>query len=186
MSHHNREIEIKLEVQAGLGEIAELLRRELNVSRSVFDTSTDTYWNLSSDVRGDFIRMRELSKGITQVTVKGKDKGSNLNRIEVELETRTARSTVKNLIMAAHGKSAGQISKAYHVFWLDGEDEHTNVSCYEILGLVPTGITYIEIESTNEIKVLEITAKVQQHLTDCSYHVKEASGSLYEMMIQKP
>lgn len=181
MSYRGREIEIKLATVIGLDHVHKVLGGELDISRSVYDSSTDTYWHLSSEVRGDFIRMRELgTEGRVQVTVKGKDKGSNLDRIEVELETTTSRTTVKNLLTASHGKAAGTVSKTYHVYWLTGENDHTNVSCYSIDG---TEGTYIEIESTNLSKVIELEAKVREILGRNGIHVTEAKGSLYELYI---
>lgn len=182
MSYRGREIEIKLITgKSSLVEVANILRREFVVSRSVFDTSTDTYWHLGEGVRGDFIRMRELEAGVIQVTVKGKDRlTGNLDRIEVELETATSRSVVRNLLTSAHGRPAGTLTKTYHVFWLAGESDHTNVSCYEVSGVVGT---YIEVESTNIDKVLELEAQVVEVFGREGIQLARATGSLYETLI---
>lgn len=182
MSYKGREIEVKLRIQGVyLGTIAELLRLELPVSKSVYDSSTDTYWHLRDPgVRGDFIRMRELGTTV-QVTVKGKDKGNNTDRIEVELETFSSKAVVRGLLTAAHGRPAGKITKTYHVFWLVGESEHTNVSCYAIEG--DEQDVYIEIESTGIDTVLELEAKVRTLLDREDIQVERAQGSLYELYI---
>lgn len=162
--------------------MATIIQAEFDVSRSVFDTSTDTYWHLGDSVRGDFIRMRELTEGVTQITVKGKDRlTGNLDRIEVEIETGSSRSLVRNLLTSAHGRAAGTIKKSYHVFWIVGENTHTNVSCYSVEGVAGT---YIEVESTNIDKVLELEAKVISIFNRHAIHLERATGSLYEVLIR--
>lgn len=179
MSYHGREIEIKLQVHATLSAVYQILHYEFGISRMVFDTSTDTYWSLRSDVLGDFIRMRELSDGIVQVTVKAKDRGDNINRVERELETGTSAFAVRNLLTAAHGKATARITKTYYVLWLEGENEHTNISCYSVEGHESDGV-YIEIESTNVDKVLDLESKV----LDLFDRIERAEGSLYELYVQ--
>lgn len=181
MSYRGREIEIKLATVTDLDAVHKVLGGELYVSRSVYDSSTDTYWHLPSGVRGDFIRMRELgTDDRVQITVKGKDKGTNVDRIEVEIESTAGRYLTRNLLTAAHGKAAGTVTKTYHVYWLTGENEHTNVSCYSIDGVEGT---YIEIESISLSKVIDLEAKVREILGRNGIHVREAGGSLYELYI---
>lgn len=187
MSVRGREIEVKLEV-AGLtlSRVAELIQSGFPIVKSVFDTSTDTYWHLPDQVRGDFIRMRE-NQDYIQVTVKGKDKGTNIDRIEVEIDTSASRTMVRNLLSAAHGRPAGTVRKTYHVFWLDGESEHTNVSCYMIHNELDPDLepVYIEIESTSIDKVLDLETKVQDILSREGVYVRRAVGSLYELYIMR-
>lgn len=183
MSYRSRELEVKLVASdACLEEIHEILGKQPGIRRMVFGTSTDTYWTLPAWMRGDFIRMRELDNGITQITVKGKDKGTNDDRIELEIDTDSSRSTTRSLLTAAHGKAVGKIEKTYYVLWMAEENEHTTVSYYYIAGHVEDGV-YIELESSSMSTVLELETKVIGILSRRDIHVERAQGSLYELYI---
>lgn len=164
--------------------VYQYLLEEFQPARMVYDTSTDTYWSLGNSVLGDFVRMRELTAGITQVTVKAKDRGDNLNRVERELDTSTSSHTVRSLLTAAHGRPTATVTKTYYVLWLPGETEHTTVSCYSIAGHENDG-TYIEVESTNEVQVLGLEAKVIDLFRRKGLHIERAGGSLYELYVQR-
>lgn len=187
MGFRHREIEVKLLV---MNMDLETVNRHLKslfsteITRTIFGSSVDTYWSLGEDVKGQFIRMRERD-GIRQITVKGKDRGSNINRIEIDVDSTSDVSTINKLLNAAHGKAAGRIGKTYYVHWLEGESEHTNVCCYcvepEFMRVYPHIV--IEVESTTESKMLEIEAKVSSHFSRQGYVIERAPGSLYEMFI---
>lgn len=178
MSYRGRELECKLLVtdpQFTLFtlNLAILACWSERITRSVFATSTDTYWALTSPAEGQFIRARNIDgQGDWQITVKGVDRESNLDRRE--LECRVGTNPV-NMLRLAHGKPVGKIEKQYYVHWIDGS-EHTNISCYQVksheLELV------IEVESTSLDMVQHLREKIERVID-----VKEAPGSLYEMLL---
>jgi hypothetical protein len=84
------------------------------------------------------------------------------------------------LFNAALGRSSGVIKKTYHVLWLD---PHTTVSCYQLTEPQESDIVYIELESTQESRVLELEAKVLQVFADMYIPMRRADGSLYDMYI---
>ncbi len=185
MGHRNREIEIKLLVNCNLEKASSVLLDSFSstISRSLFGSSMDTYWSLpeGGPQKGQFIRMRERD-GIRQITVKGKDRGSNINRIEIDIDSTSDVSTITKLLTAAHGKPAGRIGKTYYVYWLEEESEHTNVCCYYVTG--DPQFTVIEVETTSEYKLLELEAKVLEAFNRRDISIERATGSLFEMYIQ--
>jgi len=185
MSYRGREIEIKLQVDGmSLAEVnAELLSLYSDTkTRMVYGKSTDTYWHLPGEVGADFARMRELGDGRTQLTVKAEDKGNNIDRLEIDVDTYTAPSRVLRLMKNMLGKPAGKITKEYYVYWIS-EDEHTNVSCYAISDMAKNSV-FIEVESTSESQVLELELKILDKLTDKVSSIGRAEGSLYTMFIK--
>lgn len=185
MSYRGREIEIKLQVEGmSLAEVnAELLSLYGETkTRMVYGKSTDTYWHLPGDVGADFARMRELDDGRTQLTVKAEDRGTSIDRLEIDVDTYTAPSRVLRLMRNMLGKPAGKITKEYYVYWIS-EDEHTNVSCYSIVDPAQE-LVFIEVESTNQSTVLDLELKILDKLTDKVSSIRRAEGSLYEMFIR--
>lgn len=187
MGFRGREIEIKLIVRTNLDNVNRILQGAFrnDISRTLFGSSIDTYWSLPEEgpQKGQFIRMRERD-GIRQITVKGKDRGSNINRIEIDVDSTSDVQTITKLLTAAHGKPAGRVGKTYYVHWLEGESEHTNVCCYSIQPI--DGVyqdTIIEVETINEDKLLALEAKVIEAFRRRDIHIERASGSLYEMFI---
>lgn len=182
MGYRDREIEIKLEVQGlSFQEVNQALSSlySSGMDRMVYGKSSDTYWHLPSSVGADFARMRELEDGRTQITVKAKDRGNAIDRMEIDVETFTAPSRVARLLKSMLGKPGGKIEKQYYVYWID-DDQHTTISCY-IVDQDP-GKVFIEVESTNESQVLTLEAQVLEVLADKA-KVGRAAGSLYDMYI---
>lgn len=185
MSYRNREIESKLVVKgaATLAEVNNLLDSIFGEHKTklLFGSSVDTYWTItSSEVDADFIRMRERD-GIRQITVKGKDKGTNLDRLEVDVDSTSDVSKISKLLTAAHGKPAGRIGKTYYVYWLGGF-EHTTVCCYSLSEVTCSHI-FIEVETISMEKMLELETRVLQSFTREGYDISRAPGSLYELFM---
>lgn len=128
----------------------------------------------------DFIRMRERD-GIRQITVKGKDKGTNLDRLEVDVDSTSDVSKITKLLTAAHGKPAGRIGKTYYVYWI-GQSEHTTICCYS-LSEVDYSHTIVEVETTSMEKMLELEAQVMDAFRDKQMRIERAPGSLFDMFI---
>lgn len=184
MSYRNREIESKLIVfDRNLGYVNVVLAQlfDKEKTRLLFGSSVDTYWTINnSEVDADFIRMRERD-GIRQITVKGKDKGTNLDRLEIDIDSTTEVSKIMKLLTAAHGKPAGTVGKTYYVYWL-GQSEYTTVCCYSVDGHNYPH-TIVEVETTSKDKMLELEAKVLDSFRNLGDRIERAPGSLFEMFI---
>lgn len=150
-----------------------------NITRSIYATSTDTYWELR-EVPGQFIRARNLDgSGVWQVTVKGKDKGSNLDRIELEITT--SANPIK-MLRAAHGPMLGMVTKRYYTHWLVNGD---NICTYVIEGKQREDIgIVIELESKSVDGVDSLRERLTGYLREKSITWIEAPGSLFEMLLQ--
>lgn len=184
MSYRNREIESKLIVAGSTLSLVNSRLEELfgqEKSKLLFGSSVDTYWRIDNpDVDADFIRMRERD-GIRQITVKGRDKGTNLDRLEVDVDSTSDVSKITKLLNSAFGKSAGRVGKTYYVYWLS---EHTTICCYSITDVTPQyDNIVVEVETTSMEKMLELEARVLTAFRAADIVVERAPGSLYEMFI---
>lgn len=147
----------------------------------LFGSSVDTYWTIDNpDVDADFIRMRERD-GIRQITVKGKDKGTNLDRLEVDVDSTSEVSKITKLLSSAFGKPTGRLGKTYYVYWL-GKTDHTTVCCYSMTE-VDYPHVFIEVETTSMDKMLELEFQVMHAFQDRDIHIERAPGSLFDMFI---
>jgi hypothetical protein len=176
MSYRGREKEIKLLYQGDmkLPALNYLLTCIFPVAKSIYATSTDTYWKLQ-DVPGQFIRARNLDgEGKWQITVKGVDKDSTRDRIEREVGV--ASSPIA-MLRAAHGTPIGFITKTYYTHWLTGAT-WDNIACYTVKEGPQLGIV-IEVESDTIERVLELAEIIKSALP-----VIEATGSLYDMLLK--
>jgi hypothetical protein len=180
MGLHDREKEVKLRVvtQAGLVQVAGYLQTLLGdeVEETRMGTSRDTYWPAPPGARADFFRVRERD-GIRQVTVKGRDRGDNADRMEVDLDCTSPTFRIHKLARALLGKPAGTIDKTYWVFEL--ESEHDTVCVYET-----RGVLFVECEAKSGERVDELVGLVSRGLKRAGLAVELAAGSLYEMYIQ--
>jgi hypothetical protein len=175
MSTKVREIESKWHSTESIDELRTKLEESLGSKRAevVASSGTDTYWNLGESA---FVRIRPRTDGSTQLTVKRKDRGTNLNRVEIDLSIKEDQSHVMKFMQSVHGSPAGNITKAYWVYWIKGEDEHTNLSLYTVKGYAGT---FIECEASTKAKLSEIEEK---YLTDLGELTSELR-SLYEIFI---
>lgn len=202
MSYRHREIESKLLVKdASLEDCNRVLARLLDSRKTkmIFGSSVDTYWPLPSEVKGQFIRMRERD-GIRQITVKAEDRGNHLNRVEIDIDSTSPVKDIVALMNAAHGRSLGRIGKTYYVYWI-GESEHTTICCYsvnfpddthlwidswdnsrtEIPRLYPHCV--VEVETTSMGKMLDLETEVVRAFEEDKYEISRAPGSLYTMFL---
>lgn len=184
MSYRGREIESKLIVyDKTLNEVNGVLNSLYgeHKTRLVFGSSKDTYWVVKDpDVEADFARIRERD-GIRQLTSKGKDRGSNLNRMETDVDSPTEFDTCHRLYTSFFGKEGGKICKTYYVYWIS-ESEHTNISCYSVDNQSFSHI-FVEVEATTMNRMLELEAEVIQALSLGGSKVERAPGSLFELFI---
>lgn len=183
MSFRNREIESKLLVYGKTLEevnsvIQNLFREE--TTRKLLGSSLDHYWTISNpNVDADFVRVRERD-GCCQVTVKARDRGTALNRMEKEYTTTANLRDVLSVTEAQHGKVSGRVSKTYYVYWIGGE--YTTVCAYQVTEPKFHPIV-VEVETTHMSKLVEIEAQVLKEFSRQDIQVERAPGSLYEMLV---
>lgn len=132
----------------------------------------------------DFARMRERD-GIRQLTVKGKDRGTNLDRIEIDIDCTSEPSKIIRFFTALLGKSVGKVGKTYYVYWITKSD-HDTVCCYTVRdGENDHPNVFIEVEATSHEKMLDMEKRVIEKFTEMGIVVERAPGSLYEMFVIK-
>lgn len=186
MGFRGREIEVKLLVPGTYefvcAELNSLMESEKPIIR--VGSSLDTYWTIHEiGAEADFLRVRERD-GIRQITVKGKDRGTNLNRIEVDIDSTSETHKIHRLIRCVLGKPAGVIQKLYRVWEL--ESEYDTVCAYEVnqpnnsLGVV------IEVEARTEERMLDLEKTVVAHFRHkYGTTVVREPRSLYEIFIEQ-
>lgn len=192
MSYRNREIESKWIVRnnredlgrnPSLGVANQVLHEALGASvrSKITGRSTDWYWTVPGDsVVADFIRLRDVDgSGKYQITVKGKDKGVNENRLEVDIDTTSSLPKILKLLQSTFGPAAGEVTKEYHVYW-PTPSEHLTISCYQVEG---SDIIYIEVEATSASSLDEWEGLVSSGFEKYHMSMDRAPGSLYEMYI---
>jgi hypothetical protein len=184
MSYRNREKESKLLTDTcDLGTVNRLLSELLgeNKTKLLFGSSTDIYWTLAyPDAEADFLRVRERD-GCVEVTVKGKDRGTNLDRMEMEYRTTNSLQEVINVHQAALGPPAGTVSKMYYVYWVNKTD---TICCYVLMGQDYRNVV-VEVEAGTMDRMLALEDKVTAYLVSGGIQVSRAPGSLFEMFITK-
>lgn len=148
----------------------------------VSGTSTDVYWSIQNpDVPADFIRLRDMDDGSLQITVKGKDRGTNENRLEIDVDTDSSLPKVLKLLQSSFGTQSGEVTKDYVVFW-PTENKHLTISCYKIHG---DDRVFIEVESSSVDSLRYWEEQTIDTLKESYMNMEKAPGSLYEMFILK-
>ena len=179
MGHKMREIESKLvlrdvDLSTAVGKVRAALSDEQPIMR--IGSSVDTYWPIHDGrVEGQFLRVRERD-GIRQITVKGKDRGSNLDRIEVDVDSTSAVHVIHRMVRCLLGKPAGVIAKQYTVWEL--ESEYDTVCIYELTTPQNGGI-FLEVEARSMERMLEL----EKQMLELFPGATRAPGSLFEMFI---
>lgn len=172
----SREIEKKLIVGNGLNgpETDYILRRLLNPSKEVYGTSTDWYFKPNAVSKFDFIRLRVFTDGSAEVTGKSKDRGSNFNRLEINLPTSDA-AAAEDFCRAEWGDPIHSLKKSYSVFVPSFEPE-LDVSTYVIEGVDKV---FLEVEGKNEELVDGMVLALKREL-----ELLDEPRSLYEMFVE--
>jgi|GEM_PF-5685609 len=176
MGYKNREIEIKLLVKGcnSLKKIDNFCRELFKPIHTITDERTDYYWPA---IAVDFVRVRQMEKskkGKGQMTVKKCDKGSNLDRLEIDLDVIDVDQAIK-LKSAEYGKPPKKLKKRYTVLFLDNFD--TNVSIYQV---VDDKKVFVEVESRSLKKVNKIVNILKKSLP---FPLEIIKKSLYDIFI---
>lgn len=189
MGYRNREVELKLLVDghstmASVERAIRPLLSELTDQQArpvVVGCAADTYWAAPDESPADFIRLRILDEedargNPAQITLKSSDKGSNINRIEVDLGV-SDHSQANKLLTLMLGDPLGQVTKRYTVFFL--EDIHTTVSVYKVM---KDKRIFVEVEATTLKRVKEITKIL---MDQGGLKFTRIPQSLFEMFVVK-
>jgi CYTH domain-containing protein len=160
-----REIEKKY-VLSGLrsqGAADKLLRRTLPhlIESEVAGLSLDKFYAHPTSSNA-FIRTRILDNGTAELTVKAKDKGDNVDRLEVNCLAMKQREAVA-FAEAALGKPLFELTKSYTVFFLPN---NANVSTYIVSG--------------DERLFLEIEAPTLKQVDDLAQTLSSVVGFVME------
>lgn len=189
MGYKNREIESKLVVRQKPGGASVTMRNIDKIIEKAFEdetedyaegTSNDTYWRAPLGALADFGRVREMSSGRCQLTAKGKDKGDNLDRIEVDLDVHGTSLQVIKFMENLLGGPGGIIRKTYYVYIL--ENEHTTVSLYRVHG---DDRIFVEVEARTKKRMFQMEEKVKKSLSDNGFDAEREEESLFEMFVAK-
>ncbi len=182
MGYKSREIETKHLLKGQdfnwvVNELDRLLKQECAVRRH--GSSVDTYWAVSET---KFARVRERD-GIRQLTVKSKDRGTNDNRVEIDLDCTSRVSDIHKFFKELVGPQSGAVAKSYYV-WESRQSEHDTVTAYTVDDELMKDIVVLEFEARTAegVKRLEQLAldSIQAH---DKIEVRAAPGSLYEMLV---
>lgn len=187
MAYRNREIEVKLIVEGTtLTELYSLVAEHLSQYGvdQIVGKSTDWFWTLPEEAEGDFLRLRDLGS-IREITVKARDRNL-LNRLEVEIQTKSSLNQCKRLIKSMYGKPQGDITKEYYVLQLEGIP-HSAISVYDVQvgDQKPFKDIMIEIEMLTESNVLHWEREITDLVKGKGLKIYRAPGSLYEMFIRR-
>lgn len=189
MGYKNREIESKLVIKQKQGGPSVNMKNVDKALEKAFEdetenyvegTSNDTYWKAPSGAPADFGRVREMSSGKCMLTAKGKDKGDNLDRIEVDLDVIGTPLQVTKFMENLLGTPGGTIRKTYGVYVL--ENEHTTVSLYRVHG---DDRVFVEVEARTKKRMLQMEDKVKRYLLESGFDSERSEKSLFEMFVAK-
>ena len=176
----NREIETKLVTAASFHNVETILSQMLESPMIIYEgIGTDYLWDVAgSTAKADVLRLRANLGQNGEITIKKKDKESNLNRYEVNIEI-SDETLGLEILTALHGEPTAVLQKRY-VVYMDEKRPNLMYSIYNILGS-QLG-TIIEIESTNEIDVLSETTQVMEVFHRLGLHMVREERSLYDIV----
>jgi adenylate cyclase class IV len=179
VGHQNREIELKLVVDnaKSIDEVAKKIEKVFNYKKTLRGKSKDVYWDPIRGSKADFVRLRNYPESWPQVTVKYTDKGSNFDRVEIDLSVESAKNATE-IMKSLLGKPSGSVTKEYQVYFLDNKD--TNISVYKI---EKDSRIFVEIEARSKKKVLDIKKSLNKYIPELGLSLVEKS--LYELFVNK-
>jgi len=185
MGFQDREKEMKFIVKGAtsIKEVEALLYKAYtnkNIEK-VVGASKDVYWHPVEKSTCDFVRLRYPSTKTepATLTVKKKDKGYMLDRIEIDVNFSGNESDkLEKLQIMALGKPAGSIFKDYSVLFLNKKEE--NVSVYKVKD---SDHIFLEIEAQTTDKVRSFEAQLKKYLQDHNFDLVRIHQSLYDLFI---
>jgi adenylate cyclase class IV len=173
MGYRNRECEKKFTVVgSSYADAIEALEEAFDYDRRVINASKDYYWRPLEGMKVSFGRLRYMPNGTGQMILKHKDRGTNVNRVEIDVEVDDP-DQGKEFMAQLLGEPCGSIYKKYHVLFLG--DEHTTVSIYSVRG--DNGRVFVEVEAKTEAALERIEKRTAQAGIRLEYEPR----SLYEI-----
>lgn len=180
MGYRNREIEKKYVIDkktTGYEDAKTQIKALLGkINRTIDESSRDYYWKPVKGQKGDFLRLRFMPDGSGQLTVKDADRGSNFNRVEIDVEVDDAAQCLEYQEYV-HGDHYGSVFKSYYVMFLE-LDEHTTVSVYKVRGDTE-GRIFVEIEAKTQARVEELNKLISKEVP-LTYEPR----SLYQIFVE--
>lgn len=141
----------------------------------VIGNAADLYWKAPSAGIADFVRLRKNPDG-AQLTLKATDRGDNVDRVEIDLEVDDYKQA-KELMMALHGTPMADVTKKYHVFFLENQD--TTISVYQVRD---DDRVFVEVEARNKRRLKQLVqAMIDDNLTEYEW----VRSSVYNMFVEK-
>jgi predicted adenylyl cyclase CyaB len=189
MGFKNREKEIKLSVncsyKTACDAVAKYAEQDEKEKASVaiidemgysvvFGKSYDLYWHTDGKAKADFVRLRKAGNR-AQITVKTVDKEKMTDRVEIDLEVDDYKQA-KALLSSLYAEDPIKVSKRYTVYFL--EDEHTNISIYQVTGSTET---FIEIEAKTISRLKEITTRFSK---EAEFEMTWIKSSIYDIFVK--
>lgn len=167
-----REVELKFTTEVPYSEAAMTLRKLYKRLTPLICSTTDHYWpGLKT---GQFLRLRSSSgnigkirKSLTELTVKNKDKKTNSDRLEVNLDVDWQTAYV--MVKAIFGSTLERIDKDEVVYFLPG-------SIVVSLANVNQGDVYLEVEGPSLGVIKRELARIKKHVK-----LKREYKSLFEI-----
>jgi CYTH domain-containing protein len=139
--------------------------------KEIAGNSADHYYLPRTPETADFVRLRTFNDEQIELTVKKKDKASNLNRLEINLSGGPA-SEATALCDAAFGPSITKIQKQYTVFFT----KDAVVSTYVIEGV---NKVYVEVEASSTALVHRVSKDIKKVLD-----LVDEKRSLFEIYVE--
>lgn len=174
----NREIELKyvtnLSFEATSRALGHMVPYPIETFKGI---GTDYIWDLSGRCPNvDLLRVRDNNSGGGEMTTKKKDRGSNFDRMEKNIEVDDPKQAV-NLLTDIHGAPNYVFSKEIVVL-CDEDDPDLVISAYRILG---RDGTFIEVESPEAYDVQAFGAKVLDVFSRLGAKIRQEPRSLLEL-----
>jgi len=141
----------------------------------IIGNATDLYWKAPVKGLADFVRLRKNPDG-AQITMKSTDRGDSIDRVEIDLEVDDYKQA-RELMLALHGEPMAEVTKRYHVFFLENRD--TTISVYQIKN---DDRVFVEVEARNLRRLKQLVRLIA---TDRRTEYEWVSSSVFSMFVQK-
>lgn len=181
IGYKNRELEIKMLAVGvkGLQTMVDRIEKAIvSIHKDpdvVIGNASDLYWKAPVKGLADFVRLRKNTDG-AQITMKNTDKGDTIDRVEIDLEVDDYKQA-KELMLALHGDPMAEVTKKYHVFFLENRD--TTVSVYQVKN---DDRVFVEVEARSKRRLKQL---IQTIMTVSETEYEWVSTSIYTMFVEE-
>jgi CYTH domain-containing protein len=169
----NREIEKKFLIKTGMSkaEVDYIIQREFDPTREYYGSSEDLFFLPQDRTRADFIRLRALNDGTTELTIKKKDRGNNTDRMEQNIDVHPFNKT-REFCRTLFGPELTTLNKTFSHFERDG---------IEVSTALVEGYPYLilEVEAPTEAQIERVTTVLSRVLP-----LEVENQSLFELFVK--